>query len=87
MTRAFTYLAVVLVFGLGIFFTLQAGRDLPAPATVAKADTRTAALGTVAAAQPSTSLFANIESHLEEPLPRLLVQLIVIVAMARDSSG
>jgi Kef-type K+ transport system membrane component KefB len=78
------YLLLLSVFGLGIYVSLDFGRGLPAPATEG---------ATHLASAPSTPLLPNttaavgvlsqLKQHLEDPLARLFMQLIVIVLATR----
>ena len=76
------YLIIVSIVGLGIFFILHAGSDLPQP--ISQLST-----GPVAGATPhpsavsSSSFFASVQSGLHQnannPLSRLFFQLLVII--------
>jgi Kef-type K+ transport system membrane component KefB len=71
-------------FGLCIFLALEKGRSLPAPESPApnlppSISTSDLGAGTIS----SVSLFANLRENFQDPLTRLLVQLILIVLAAR----
>jgi Kef-type K+ transport system membrane component KefB len=72
------------IFGLCIFAIFEQGRSLslPAPA-VAQSSVPVANAGSVAGVEPSASLFATLHENLQDPLPRLFLQLIIIVLAAR----
>jgi len=77
--RRFSYYGLaLLVFALGIWLTLEQGRKLqsPAPAVASPASG-------VAGVEPSASLLENLGENLQDPLPRLFVQLILIILAAR----
>jgi Kef-type K+ transport system membrane component KefB len=71
------YLLITLGVGLGIFFVLHAGNQL-AP---------TGAVSAPAAVSPTSSAFAEIGAglsrNLRDPLSRLFLQLVIILAAAR----
>jgi hypothetical protein len=74
----FVYLAILALFGSVIYLALEQGRHLPAPTTespVARAAT--------SAGHDHASLWAPLQMHLQEPLSRLLLQVIVIVLATR----
>ncbi len=83
MARFLSYLLVVLIFGLGVFFVIDAGRKLPPPPNSIAAPALGSAPAVATATEPSASLYSHIAAHLQDPLARLLIQLIVIVAVAR----
>lgn len=72
------YLSVLLLFAMGISIALQQGRKLEVrqPALLDQAALQSAAA-------PSSSLLADLKQHLEDPLTRLFIQLILIVLTAR----
>lgn len=74
------YLALLALFGSGIFFAIKWGQRLPAPTTE-----NGSAIGVVApvAAGDSTSLWSPLRANFKEPLSRLLLQVIVIVLATR----
>ncbi|HSY17825.1 MAG TPA: cation:proton antiporter [Candidatus Acidoferrales bacterium] len=82
MKSVLLYLLVLVVFGLGVALTLQQGRQLPTPPSVAAAPAHVAA-GDLPGVEPSASLLANLHDNLQDPLPRLFLQLIVIILAAR----
>jgi Kef-type K+ transport system membrane component KefB len=72
------------VFGLGIFAIFEQGRSLASPSpTVTQSSARPASAESVLGVEPSSSLFANLRENLQDPLPRLFLQLIIIVLAAR----
>lgn len=74
------YLAVLLVFALGLLTALDQGRKLnPPPQSSTAGQTH----ATDAAVAPSASLTANLTQNLKDPLTRLFIQLILIVLAAR----
>ena len=77
-------LFVLVLFGLGIYFTIEQGRRAHAPpAEIAAARAAAPALQPATGVGPSASLAANLHQHLDDPLTRLLLQLILIVPLAR----
>ncbi len=74
------YLALLAFFGAGIFLAIQQGQHLPAP--IAE---NAPAVGAVVPLRPgdSTSLWSALGANLQEPLSRLLLQVIVIVLATR----
>ena len=87
MKTVILYLLALLVFGAGIFVTLEQGRKLGAPAAPAAPAARVPAPaanpGELPGVEPSSSLLANLHDNLQDPLPRLFLQLIVIILAAR----
>src|SRR4030095_14419831 len=76
------YLLIVSIVGLGIFFILHAGGQLPAP--VSRLSTEPAAATTPqSTAVNNSSFFATVESNLRQsasnPLSRLFLQLLIII--------
>ena len=79
--RRFTfYVFILVVFALGVALTLEQGSKLPTPA-IGISGTSLPAVGV--AGESSGSLMANLRENLEDPLPRLFVQLILIIMVAR----
>jgi Kef-type K+ transport system membrane component KefB len=74
------YSLFLIVFGLGIAFTLQQGRKLSARTGFRPNATHPAGLAGVG---PSASLLSNLRENFQDPLTRLFVQLILIVLAAR----
>jgi Kef-type K+ transport system membrane component KefB len=84
MKKLLFYFLALGVFGLGLAFTLQRGRNLPPPqATISTSATTASGAGGASGVEPSGSLLANLRENLNDPLTRLLCQLIVIVLAAR----
>jgi Kef-type K+ transport system membrane component KefB len=75
----FVYLAVILLFGLGILALLEAGRKLSPP----RQDPAAATGAGPALHTRSGELHDSVRSNLAHPFGRLLLQLIVIVLAAR----
>jgi hypothetical protein len=82
--RFLFYLLVLIVFGLSISQTLEQGRNLPVPQSAeSHLQPKVSTPGGVAGVEPSASLLENHRENFQDSLPRLFVQLIVIVMMAR----
>jgi Kef-type K+ transport system membrane component KefB len=79
----FLYVTILLVFGLGIYFTLDYGQSLSPPAGTAAMHVGLPDKAAVETAVGSSSLLSGIMANLQEPLTRLILQLIVIVVAAR----
>ena len=76
------YLLIVSIVGLGIFFILHVGSQLPSP--VSRLSTEPAAAATLHSADVSdSSFFASVKSSLRQnatsPLSRLFLQLFIII--------
>jgi len=83
MKTVLVYLLALAVFGTGIYVTLKQGRTLEAqPSAVATAQLD-AGPGVLPGVEPSASLLANLKENLQDPLPRLFLQLVVIILLAR----
>jgi Kef-type K+ transport system membrane component KefB len=80
MKRVLIYALILIVFGLGISFTLQQGRKLSAEPSFHSNVANPAGLAGV---EPSASLLTNLRENFQDPLTRLFVQLILIVLAAR----
>ena len=88
MKRLLFYLVALLVFGAGMWLAFDHGEGLPRPEnSVLSAAAANPALGHATAIEPSASLFSNLRAHLHDPLARLFIQLILIVAVARLCGG
>lgn len=77
---ALIYLALLVLFGLGILLVIKRGQELALPRTE-----HSSVVG-VAATVPSgdaTSFWSPLRDNLQEPLGRLLLQVIVIVLATR----
>jgi Kef-type K+ transport system membrane component KefB len=75
------YLAILALFGAGIFLVIRAGQRLPAP----KGESAQPVIGiaaTGAAGDPS-SAWSALSENMNNPLSRLLLQVIVIVLATR----
>jgi Kef-type K+ transport system membrane component KefB len=91
------YPALLIVFALGLYAIIEQGRKLQSPTAAAPALSHTAqptaSLGVAstlnqpgqggAGIDPSPSFLAGLRENLQDPLPRLFVQLILIVLLAR----
>ena len=78
------YGLALLVFALGVWLTLEQGRKLQSSSPAVAIPTAPAAgAGGVAGVEPSASLLDNLRENLQDPLPRLFVQLILIILAAR----
>src|SRR6266567_4050019 len=76
------YLLIVSIVGLGIFFILNAGSQLPSP--VSRLSKEPAAATTLHSKDVSgSSFFASVQSTLQQnatnPLSRLFLQLLIII--------
>jgi Kef-type K+ transport system membrane component KefB len=83
--RAFiVYLLILTFFALGICLAIEQGQKLSAPQTSASAQpAKAAAPQGLLGMGSSCSLFSTLGKNLEDPLPRLFLQLIVILLAAR----
>jgi Kef-type K+ transport system membrane component KefB len=85
----FIYTIVLLVFGLGIYFIIEHGRTLPSPPraqvniTGGAAENAATSKASPPKAPEPRSLFSGLQDNLRDPLSRLFLQLIIIVAAAR----
>jgi len=80
----FVCLLALVIFGLGGFTVFEQGRKLAAPLpTVEQPSVKPANSGSISGIEPLTSLFANLGENLQDPLPRLFLQMILIVLTAR----
>ncbi|MHB8522356.1 MAG: cation:proton antiporter domain-containing protein [Limisphaerales bacterium] len=77
------YVLVLLVFGLGIYLVLQAGRKLQPPLAAVSPDATEVGAVSAPGVGPTPSLFANLRENLRDPLGRLFIQLILVVLVAR----
>jgi Kef-type K+ transport system membrane component KefB len=75
------YLAVLALFGAGIFLVIKAGQHLPAP----RGESAQSVIGITApgAAGDSASAWSAMRQNMKDPLSRLLLQVIVIVLATR----
>ena len=83
---ALIYVSVILVFGAGLWAVLSAGRRLetPRPSPSAISNPESPVSGALPRSEAvSPGVWAAVRSRLAHPLGRLLLQLIVIVLMAR----
>jgi Kef-type K+ transport system membrane component KefB len=77
------YLVVLLCFGLGIYTALHQGRKLPPQVSMSTEHPEWPARHISTAVEPSASLLGNLGQHLQDPLTRLFIQLILILLVAR----
>jgi Kef-type K+ transport system membrane component KefB len=77
----FVYAAILIGCGLGIYFTLQAGKHLEAPRAAAEASAPSEM--SAGAAGGAGDWWQGTRDALRQPLPLLLIQLILIVTLAR----
>jgi Kef-type K+ transport system membrane component KefB len=82
MRLSLLYSSILLVFGLGIYLTLDYGNGLPPPTGIGPVETdhsieRSHGSGIDA------SLLGGIKTNLQDPLSQLILQVIVIVVAAR----
>jgi hypothetical protein len=78
------YVLLLAVFALGIWLTFEQGRKLGTPqASVSNLSSKTAIAGNLPGTEPSPSVFSTLQKNLQDPLPRLFLQLIVILLAAR----
>lgn len=73
------YVAVLAVFGAIIAWALEQGRHLPSPTT----ESSVLPVAKTAGADHAASLWAPLQRNFNEPLARLLLQVIVIVVATR----
>jgi Kef-type K+ transport system membrane component KefB len=88
MKRLLLYLASLLVFIAGLWFFLNHGSSLPPPDNSAlHVAVIRPAESILAGVEASASLLGSLRAHLQDPLPRLFIQLILVVATARLCGG
>lgn len=84
MKTAVIYVLALIVFALGIWLIFEQGQKLGASqASLSSPLSKAQSADAPAGVEPSPSLFANLRVNLQDPLPRLFLQLIVIVLAAR----
>ena len=87
---ALYYFFVVTAVGLGVFFILRAGNQLPAPALPLSTESISPIAPRIAGAG-DYSFAASVESSLQEnandPLSRLILQLFVVIAVSYVVGG
>lgn len=77
-------LLALVVFGLGLWLAFEQGRKLDGPqASISTLQSNVASSSTLQGVEPSSSLFATLRTNLQDPLPRLFLQLILILLVAR----
>src|SRR5438105_3642311 len=80
----FLYLLVLIIFGIGIYETIEHGQSLRPPvATQDPTQPIAPTAPTRSGLEPSASLFANLKENFQDPLSRFFLQLILIVLVAR----
>lgn len=83
------YLGALVIFGAGIWFTLQSGSQLSRPEAVVETTTTTSSTGGPATAQANdsesalTRIGSVLYENLRSPVAVLLLQIIVIISAAR----
>ena len=89
--NVFAYIVILLVFGLGIYWTLQAGKRWesrgpagsgPSVAAVSSAGASSPAVGGKSP-EEAAGVKGALRERLQEPLSLLLAQVILIVLLAR----
>jgi Kef-type K+ transport system membrane component KefB len=71
-------------FALGIYETVRHAQNLSASAAVQGADQNAGQKASIRSGlEPSASLFTSLQDNFQDPLPRLFIQLILIVLVAR----
>jgi Kef-type K+ transport system membrane component KefB len=78
------YVAVLLIFVIGIYAALQQGQKLRVPVTGLQ--TPQASFSTQSehsGLDPAASLFSNLRENVQDPLARFFIQLILIILAAR----
>lgn len=75
------YLALLVVFGAGIFFIIQQGQRQAPP--VAANATETIGVHTPVVATGTASIWSTLRENSKEPLSRLLLQMIVVMLATR----
>ena len=83
MKKVLIYIIVLAAFGWGIFFTLKKGETLSAPVSTQIKATETTHQSTTANPSISSQVWANFHETFQHPLPRLFVQMILILMAAR----
>jgi Kef-type K+ transport system membrane component KefB len=80
MKTAIVYVFVLVVFAFGLWLAFE----LAAPQTSSPGQpAQTASASDLPGIGPSTTLLANLRANLQDPLPRLFLQLIIILLAAR----
>src|SRR5579862_7189315 len=85
MTRLqFLYVFVLIVFGIGIYESLEHGQKLRAPVAVQGGSPPIGQNVPIrSGVEPSASLFDTLRENFQDPLSRFFIQLILIVLVAR----
>jgi Kef-type K+ transport system membrane component KefB len=82
------YPLILVLFGLGLYVVLEQGRTLQAPASAAsRSDSPASTVAGPLGLEPAPSLLAYLPQHFQDPLTRLLGQLILIVVVTRLCGG
>ena len=76
------YFLVVAVMGLGIFFILQAGNQLPSPISTESIAHITPHLAGAGNSSISASVASSLRDNANDPLSRLFLQLFVVIAVS-----
>jgi hypothetical protein len=77
------YILVLAVFGLGIWLTFEQGQKLGSPLVSNQQPAKLVSQTDSLNAGPSAGLFMNLRTNLQDPLPRLFLQLIIVLFVAR----
>src|SRR5579872_2025338 len=77
------YLAVLALFGTGIYTILSYGSRLQSAPAVASASATPHAAAAVKAAAPANGMFRALLQNAKSPLSTLLLQVVLIVVAAR----
>jgi Kef-type K+ transport system membrane component KefB len=84
MKTVIIYLLALVVFALGIWLVLEQGNKPDTLQTsVSSLSLKAQTADGLSGVEPSPSLLANLRGNLQDPLPRLFLELIVVVLAAR----
>ncbi len=78
---ALIYLALLVIFGAGIFFVIKQGQHIPPPTREKGAET--VGLHNPVAVGDTTSIWSSLNENAKTPLSRLLMQVIIIMLATR----
>lgn len=76
----FLYAFVLVVFGLGMFFTMDRGEHLASRSTT----TKPVSIMSLTSGDGTRSIWTALDANLQEPLSRLLIQFLVILITTRS---
>jgi Kef-type K+ transport system membrane component KefB len=82
MKTVVLYILVLVVFALGIWLTFEQGQKLVSPVNSSQLAKDTSPFASPDMGPPG-SLFVNLRTNLQDPLPRLFLQLIIVLLVAR----